>query len=180
MFTAPPTAALTSQPRKGFGARVAGGISRLGAALRSVVAGGPRRPQSGPESRPAPDADSPHADSPPAASPPAASPPAARPARAPRRPSRARKGRLARLFGRRRAMAAVPEQYRESADFDFSREAFPELSPEARAFFNTPLEECDPAMLSVVVEALAELIAGAMAAARGHAGCAGRVSRVEQ
>ena len=157
MFTAPPTAALTSQPRKGIGARVAGGFSRLGAALRSVVAGGPRRPQSGPESRTAPDADRPHADS----------PPAARQARAPRQPSRARKGGLARLFGRRRAMAAVPEQSRELPDFDFSDEAFPELSPEARAFFNTPLEECDPAMLGVVLEALAELIAGSMTPQEG-------------
>jgi hypothetical protein len=151
MFTAPSTAALTSQPRKGIGARVAGGISRFGAALRSVVAGGLRRSQSGPDSRPTPDADS---------------PPAARQARAPRQPGRARKGGLARLFGRR-PMAAVPEQFREPPDLEFTCEAFPELSPEARAFFNTPLEECDPAMLGVVLEALAELIAGSMTPREG-------------
>ena len=152
MFTPPPTAGLTSQPRKGIGARVAGGFSRLGAALRSVVAGGPRRPPSGPDSRTAPDADR---------------PPAARQARAPRPPGRARKGGLARLFGRRRPTAAVPEQSRELADFEFTGEAFPELSPEARAFFNTPLEECDPALLGIVLEALAELIAGAMTPQEG-------------
>ena len=64
-------------------------------------------------------------------------------------------------------MAAVPEQSRELPDFEFTCEAFPELSPEARAFFNTPLEECDPAMLGVVLEALAELIAGSMTPREG-------------
>jgi hypothetical protein len=157
MFTAPPTAALTSQPRQGFGARVAGGISRFGAALRSVVAGGLRRPQSGPDSRTGPatrtvlDADSPLA---------------AKPVRAPRRSGRPRKGGLARLFGRR-PMAAVPEQSCELPDFDLSEEACPGLSPEARAFFNTPLEECDPEVLGVVLEALAGLIAGSMTPREG-------------
>ncbi len=151
MFTTPLTAAPTSQPRKGIGARVAGGFSRLGAALRSVVTGSPSRPQSGPESRTVPDADS---------------PPAARKARAPRQPGRARKAGLARLFGRR-PVAAVPEQAREFADFEFTGEAFPELSPEARAFFDTPLEQCDPEMLGIVLGALAELIAGAMAPQEG-------------
>ena len=94
------------------------------------------------------------------------SPPAARQARAPRQPGRARKGGLARLF-RRRPMAALPEQSRQFADLEFTAEAFPALSPEARAFFNTPLEECDPAMLGVVLGALAELIAGAMAPREG-------------
>jgi len=151
MFTAHPTAGLTSRPRKGIGARVAGGFSRLGAALRSVVAGGPRRPQSGPDSRTAPAADSPLA---------------ARQARAPRQPGRVRKGGLVRLFGRR-ALAAVPEPSRKLANFEFTGEAFPELSPEARAFFNTPLEECDPALMGVVLEALAELIAGSMTPREG-------------
>jgi len=152
MFNAPATAGLTSRPRKGIAARVAGGFSRLGAALRSVVPGGLRHPQSGPDSRTAPDAD--RSD-------------AAGHARAPRQPSRARKGGLARLFHRRRTLAAVPEQSRELADFDFTAEAFPELTPEARAFFNTPLEQCDPEMLGIVLEALAEQIARAMAPQEG-------------
>jgi hypothetical protein len=164
MFNSPATAALTSQPRKGIGARVAGGFSRFGAALRSVVAGSLRRPQSGPDSRTAPDTRTasytrtvPDADA----------PPAARPARAPRQPSRVRKGGLARLFDRRRVPAAVPEQSRELPDFDFTAEAFPELCPEARAFFNTPLEQCDPELLGIVLEALAELIAGSMTPQEG-------------
>ena len=151
VFPAPPAAGLAYQPRKGIGARVAGGFSRFGAALRSVVAGRSRRSPSGPESSTVPDADS---------------PPAARPASAPRQPGRARKGGLARLF-RRRSMAAVPEQFREPPDLQFTAEAFPALSPEARAFFNTPLEDCDPAMLGVVLGALAELITGSMTPREG-------------
>ena len=68
---------------------------------------------------------------------------------------------------RRRSMAAVPEQYREPPDLQFTAEAFPALSPEARAFFNTPLEDCDPAMLGVVLGALAELITGSMTPREG-------------
>jgi hypothetical protein len=151
MFTSPATAGLASHPRKGIGARVAGGFSRVGAALRSIVAGGMRRPQSGPDSRTAPDADG---------------PPAARQARAPRQPGRARKGGLAWLFGRR-LTAAVPEPSPELPAFEFTGEAFPELSPEARAFFNTPLEDRDPEVLGVVLEALAELIARSMTPQEG-------------
>jgi hypothetical protein len=151
MFTASPTVALTSQPRKGIGARVAGGCSRFGAALRSVVAGGLRRSRSGPDSRTTRDADQ---------------PPVAKQARAPRRPRRARTGVLTRLFGHL-PMAAVPEQYRAVPDFDSSEAACPGLSPEARAFFNTPLEECDPELLGIVLEALAEIIAGSMTPQEG-------------
>ncbi len=39
---------------------------------------------------------------------------------------------------------------------------FPNLTPAAREFFNTPLEDCDPAMVGLVLEALAEAIAGMM------------------
>ena len=74
---------------------------------------------------------------------------------------------MARLFDRRSAPAAVPEQSRALPDFDFSEEACPGLSPEARAFFNTPLQDCDPAMLGVVLEALAVMIAGSMAPQEG-------------
>jgi hypothetical protein len=151
MFTSPPFPGLTAQPRKGIGARITGGFSRLGAALRSVVAGGPRRPQSGPHSRITPDA---------------GSPPAASQVRTPRQPSRARKGGLARLFGRC-PIVAVPDQARELANFEFTVEAFPDLSPEARAFFNTTLEQYDPAILGIVLEALAELIAGSMTPREG-------------
>ena len=147
----PPLLAWPTNPARGLARASPAGFSRLGAALRSVVAGRPHRPPSGPESSTAPDADS---------------LPVARPASAPRQPGRARKGGLARLF-RRRPMAAVPEQYREPPDLQFTAEAFPALSPEARAFFNTPLEDCDPAMLGVVLGALAELITGSMTPREG-------------
>ena len=51
----------------------------------------------------------------------------------------------------------VPEQYQDLA---FTAEAFPDLTPAAREFFNTPMEQCDPAMLGLVLEALAGAIAG--------------------
>jgi hypothetical protein len=70
---------------------------------------------------------------------------AAMPARAPRQPRRRRIG--------------VPERHRDLA---FTAAAFPNLSPAARELFNTPLEDCDPAMVGIVLEALAEAIAGMM------------------
>ena len=70
---------------------------------------------------------------------------AAMPARAPRQP--------------RRTPIGVPERHHDLA---FTEAAFPDLTPAAREFFNTPLEDCDPAMLGLVLEALAEAIAGMM------------------
>jgi hypothetical protein len=70
---------------------------------------------------------------------------AAMPARAPRQA--------------RRTPIVVPAQYHDLA---FTEAAFPNLSPAAREFFNTPLEDCDPAMLGLVLEALAGVIAGTM------------------
>jgi hypothetical protein len=64
-------------------------------------------------------------------------------------------------------LEAVPEQSHELPDFDFSEAACPGLSPKARAFFNAPLEECDPAVLSVVLAALGEVIAQAMGPQEG-------------
>ena len=69
----------------------------------------------------------------------------AKPARAPRQP--------------RRTPIAAPERHRDLA---FTAAMFPELTPAAREFFNTPLEDCDPAMVGLVLEALAEAIAGTM------------------
>jgi hypothetical protein len=70
---------------------------------------------------------------------------AAMPARAPRQP--------------RRAPIVVPGRH---PDLAFTAAAFPDLSPAAREFFNTPVEECDPALLGLVLEALAGVIAGVM------------------
>ena len=70
---------------------------------------------------------------------------AAMPARAPRQP--------------RRTPIVVPERHHDLA---FTEAAFPDLTPAAREFFNTPLEDCDPAMVGLVLEALADAIAGMM------------------
>ena len=146
MFNPPATADLASQPRKGFGARVAGGFSRLGAALRNAVAGGLRRPQAAPDSRTAPEADRGEAAS----------------TSAPRRPRGAHAGVLARLTGRRRTPPAAQRRSQELAEADYIDASFPGMRPEVRAFFNTPVEQCDPESLRIVLEALSELIAGVM------------------
>ena len=70
---------------------------------------------------------------------------AAMPARAPRQP--------------RRRPIFVPKR---RDDLAFTEAAFPDLTPAAREFFNTPVEDCDPAMLSLVLEQLAGAIAGMM------------------
>ena len=70
---------------------------------------------------------------------------AAMPARGPRQP--------------RRRPIFFPERH---DDLAFTEAAFPDLSPAAREFLNTPLEDCDPAMLGLVLEALAEAIAAMM------------------
>ncbi len=75
---------------------------------------------------------------------------AAKPAHAPRRT--------------RRTAFAVPDRH---ADLAFTEELFPDLTPGAREFLNTPLEECDPAMLGLVLEALAGAIAGVMTPQEG-------------
>ena len=75
---------------------------------------------------------------------------AAKPARAPRQP--------------RRTAIGVPDR---QDDLAFTEAAFPDLSPGAREFFNTPLEDCDPAMLGLVLEALADAIAGQMTPQEG-------------
>jgi hypothetical protein len=152
MSNPPAAAGLAFQPRKGFGARVASGFSRVGTALQSAVASGLRRSKCDPDRRTTPDADKPAA---------------ARQAHAPRPPSRTRTGVLARLFRRRRTVAVRPEQSHELSDSDVIDEAFPDLCPEARAFFNTPLDECDPELLGIVLEALAEVIARTMAPQEG-------------
>jgi hypothetical protein len=59
----------------------------------------------------------------------------------------------------RRTPIVVPDGHHDLA---FTEAAFPNLSPAAREFFNTPLEDCDPAMLGLVLEALAGVIAGTM------------------
>ena len=59
----------------------------------------------------------------------------------------------------RRTPVGVPGRHHDLA---FTAAAFPDLSPAAREFLNTPLEDCDPAMVGIVLEALADAIAGMM------------------
>ena len=103
-------------------------------------------------------------------------PPAPRRPRLPRRPSAAapvppprRPGWFARWFGPRRCQPASPARpaLPGSDDAAFTPDAWPGLSPEARAFFNTPVEDCDPEILRLLLAALAGHIADAMAGELG-------------
>ena len=103
-------------------------------------------------------------------------PPAPRRPRLPRRPIAAapvpparRFGWFARWFGPKRRQPASPARpaLPGSDDAPFTPEAWPGLSPEARAFFNTPVEDCDPEILRLLLTALAGHIADTMAAELG-------------
>lgn len=136
-----------TQPREGVGLRLA---RRIGGAVRSVVsrgialAGGCRQTaEAQPDPRMAP-APSPTAPS------------------APKRatPPRRKRGGMSRREVRRFLR-------RLDGDTPFTPEAFPGMSPEACAFFNTPLEECDPAMVEASLAALAQLLAPMVPAEAG-------------
>jgi hypothetical protein len=64
----------------------------------------------------------------------------------------------------RRTPIGVPELHHDLA---FTEAAFPDLSPAAREFFNTPVEDCDPVMLGLVLEQLAGAIADMMTPQEG-------------
>ncbi len=73
-----------------------------------------------------------------------------------------RPGRIARLwFGRTRRRPASPGRPPRPADdtAPFTPETHPELSPEACALLNTPVEDCDPEFLRLLLSALARHIA---------------------
>ena len=100
-------------------------------------------------------------------------PPSPRPPRAPRRPRAAapvppsrpaRFAWLARWFGPNRQQPAwlARPPFPDSDDTPFTPEAYPGLSPEACAIFNTPVEECDPDLLRLVLSALALHIADSL------------------
>ena len=153
---------LASQPRHGVGARLLrrfGGVVRNAIAGSLVLAGALRQPAS-------PQPGTGHAA--PAS---AAACPSAGPARLPRRPRTAppvppsrpaRAGWLMRFLHRNRPARPARHLFPDNSDAPFTPEAFPGLTQEACAFFNTPLEECDPRMIRIVLSALAESIAGAM------------------
>src|SRR5487761_2421286 len=154
-------AGLSSQPHQGAGARI---LRRFGRAVRSVIAGGitlagglrrPAAPQPG-RNPPAPRDLAP---------PPSPSRPRRPRAAAPVPPPRpARFGWLARWFGRNRPRPAslARPPFPDSDDTPFTPEAYPGLSAEACAIFNTPVEKCDSDILRLVLAALALHIADAM------------------
>jgi len=161
------TALLPAEPTQnpqGSSARI---FRRLGGAVRGAISGGvalaARRPEAVKPNRAPPQPRDP------------AAPPAPRRSRLPRAavpaPTAERRGWFARWFGSRRSRPAgladpamPPGRGRRRASKDplFTPKTHPGLSPEACAFFNTPVGECDPEMLQQVLALLAEQIAGAI------------------
>ena len=92
---------------------------------------------------------------------------ARRPGRAPPPvppPRPARPGWLARWFGRNRRQPALLGRppFPDSDDAPFTPQAYPGLSPEACAILNTPVEDCDPEILRLLLAVLARHIADSM------------------
>ena len=73
-------------------------------------------------------------------------------------PEPARPGRLARFAGRRRSARRSREQFPDADVMYFTPQAFPSLTPEACAFLNTPLEECDPDILLFMFSGLTDYL----------------------
>jgi len=156
MPTAPHTASLPPQPHRGVGARL---VRRLGGAVRGAIvsgitfAGTLRRPaasQTSPEHVAAQDPEA----------------PAPMPMRVPPRPPTAVPAPLllprwfARLLTRRHsqfASASRPPSLNHG-DAPFTPEACPQLTPKACAVLNTPLQDCDPQTLDLVVSTFAQYI----------------------
>ena len=162
MPNAPSPAGLFPQLHQGVGARV---LHRFGGALRNVIAGGialtgrlrgPAAPQPS-RTPPSPRNPAPASQRSPAPRRPRTAPPAPSP-----RP--ARTGWLARWFGRTRlrpaslARLALPD----SDHARFTPEAYPHLSPEVCEFLNTPVKDCDPDLLGLVLHMLAQHITETM------------------
>ena len=161
MSSAPLPAGLSTQPPQGSGVRF---FRRLGGAVRRAITGGialaarrrPQRPEKSSLTLAAPSDKAPLAPRQPRA--------AHRPsAIAPATPSR-RQGWFARWFRpKRRPPASLARAaWQISDDTPCNLEDWSDLSPEARAFFNTPVEECDPDELRLVLAAVARHIAGSL------------------
>ena len=164
MQTAPLPAGLPSQPPQGIGARI---LHRFGRAVCSAVTGITRaataRRRTAPSSSPTPAA---------ARDVEATIPPSRK--RAPRRPrtvppaSPPGSGWIARWFGVKRRQperAPLPD----GDDAPFTPEAYPQFSPEACALLNTPVEECDPDILRLILSVLAVQIADSLAMSEADA-----------
>ena len=145
-------AGLTSQPYQGIGARL---VRRIGRAVRGAIGSGINL------RRPAASQASPHRAAAQAPQAPAPSrgrvlrrPPPARPLpfRVPRW--------LAPLLARRQyhPAAASRPAFRNHGDAPFTPEEFPQLSPKACAVLNTPLKDCDPKTLDLIVSTFAQYV----------------------
>jgi hypothetical protein len=125
--------------------------------LHGLVSRGRRGPPRGACHDAAPNGDAPPAPGQtraprrPRAVPPPASPPGAPP-----------RGLLTRLFRLQRRPVATRGRYRDLANFTFTPETCPGLGAEACAFFNTPIAQCDPALLPPMLMAFSEFIAATM------------------
>lgn len=141
-------AGLCSQDRQGVTARF---IHRLGGAMRGAIARlrRPAPPPSTPQPRPAEKLNAPA--------------PPRRP-RAPRRPRTApptRPGWIARWFGRKRSLPAASRRQplTERDDAPFTPETHPHFGPEVCELLNTPVGDCDPALLREVFRIFAACVA---------------------
>jgi len=153
MPTALHIAGLPSQSRQGVGARL---VRRIGGAVRSAIgsginlAGALRRPAVSQTSQDHAAAKQPQA-------------PAPSRMRVSRRPSPARPlpfllpRWLAPLLARRQHHPTAPSR-RNHADILFTPEAFPQLSLKACAVLNTPVKDCDPKTLHLVLSTFARYV----------------------
>ena len=157
MDTALHTAGLTSQIHQGTGVRL---VHRFGRSLRGLIARSigitaGRRRNPAPHTRTTPEP----CDK--------AAPKRPRTARRPRTASPmtslqpARTGWFARWFGRRRTPPAPQSrpQPRRDEEVRFTPERFPGIRPEVCQILNTPVGECDPQLLRLVLFVLANHIA---------------------
>jgi len=149
-----------AQPRQGVGARL---VRRLGGAVRSAIvsgitlAGALRRPAASRTSRDHAGAQDRQAP-PPRRVPLPRRPSAALPAPLPLPPW------LAPLRARRRRPACLSQ-----GDVPFTPQAFPQLSPQACAVLNTPLKDCDPKTLELLVSTFTQYVNQVMSPEAGIA-----------
>ena len=148
------TSGLPSQSPQGVGVRL---VRRLGGAVRSAIvsgialAGTLRRPAPSQTSRDGAAAQHPEA--------PAPRPVPGQPRSPASLPAPLLLARLLAFARRQRKSAATSRPaFLNHADTPFTPEAFPQLSPRACAVLNTPLKDCDPKTLELVVSTFAQYI----------------------
>ena len=150
-----------SQSHQGIGARL---VRRLGGAVRSAItlAGALRRPAAAQTSRDHAAAQHPEAPAPSRVPVPQWSH-AALPAPLPLPPW------LAPLLARRHRRSASVSRpaFLKQGDVHFTPETFPQLTPKACAVLNTPLKDCDPKTLELVVSTFTQYITQVMAPEAG-------------